>query len=40
MNTGQNRKETDWKRPRFLKGIYRRTKEGVQVLIVEKQNQT
>lgn len=40
MNTEQNRNETDGKRPRFLKGIYRRTREGVEVLIVEKQNQT
>ena len=40
MNTEQNRKETDGKIPRFLKGIYRRTREGVEVLIVEKQNKT
>lgn len=40
MNTEQNGKETDGKIPRFLKGIYRRTREGVEVLIVEKQNKT
>lgn len=42
MNTEQNRKGTEGKRPRFLKGMYRRTREGCQGTNSgkTKQNQT
>ena len=36
MNTEKNRKGTEGEKPRFLKGMYRRTREGVKELIVKK----